>query len=205
MEKRKLILTEDFDSDDIKMKELCCICHQPIEGYGNNAEPVCAGRCCDKCNYEVVIPERIAQIKKSANKEEALKEADEMPELEKEEEVEEIPAEEQPAEAPGDLDMAISSMLGDAIIRTWEAIDNLNSIMISVKAEAEDHPLIPIIQSIVDDEMMHVGQLEESMKYVNPSSQNIDQGKAELEIPEEEIAVEETEEVEESLSKKKVI
>ena len=30
----------------------------PYEG-GNNAEPVNSGRCCDKCNMEVVIPARL--------------------------------------------------------------------------------------------------------------------------------------------------
>ena len=33
----------------------------PYEG-GNNAEPVNSGRCCDKCNMEVVIPARLEII-----------------------------------------------------------------------------------------------------------------------------------------------
>lgn len=37
----------------------CCICHQPYDGYGNNAEPFCSGRCCDTCNLIYVIPYRI--------------------------------------------------------------------------------------------------------------------------------------------------
>ena len=39
----------------------CVICGEPITGYGNNAEPVKHGRCCDKCNQEVVIPARLKQ------------------------------------------------------------------------------------------------------------------------------------------------
>lgn len=39
-------------------KEKCCICGAEIR-YGNDPWPVRAeGRCCDKCNWTVVIPER---------------------------------------------------------------------------------------------------------------------------------------------------
>lgn len=43
---------------------LCCICGAPIEGYGYNAEPICAGRCCHKCNYTYVLPTRHLDILK---------------------------------------------------------------------------------------------------------------------------------------------
>jgi hypothetical protein len=39
--------------------EVCCICGEKIEGYGNNAEPYDEGRCCDACNLKFVIPARI--------------------------------------------------------------------------------------------------------------------------------------------------
>jgi hypothetical protein len=37
----------------------CSICGQNYEGYGNNAQPVNDGRCCDKCNVTIVVPRRI--------------------------------------------------------------------------------------------------------------------------------------------------
>tara|TARA_Y100000310_G_C20672167_1_gene810860 strand:- start:1130 stop:1291 length:162 start_codon:yes stop_codon:yes gene_type:complete len=45
----------------------CCICKGEIEnkGYwdkGNNALPVKDGRCCDKCNMTVVLPERFKKV-----------------------------------------------------------------------------------------------------------------------------------------------
>lgn len=55
-------LREDLDDEKI-----CCICEEPYEGYGNNAEPVCSGRCCDKCNIERVIPMRFKMMKESLN------------------------------------------------------------------------------------------------------------------------------------------
>lgn len=41
---------------------ICAICQKLFQGYGNNAEPVNKGLCCDKCNLKVVIPARLAQI-----------------------------------------------------------------------------------------------------------------------------------------------
>ena len=43
----------------------CSICGNRIEinvfgwKYGNNAEPVNSGRCCNYCNYKYVIPTRL--------------------------------------------------------------------------------------------------------------------------------------------------
>ena len=33
----------------------CCLCHEETQGYGNNAEPLYEGLCCDGCNEERVI------------------------------------------------------------------------------------------------------------------------------------------------------
>lgn len=37
---------------------VCCICGNHYDNYGNNAKPFKSGRCCDKCDNEVVIPLR---------------------------------------------------------------------------------------------------------------------------------------------------
>lgn len=41
------------------MSQYCSICGNEFEGYGNNAQPINDGRCCDKCNAEIVVPRRI--------------------------------------------------------------------------------------------------------------------------------------------------
>ena len=53
----------------------CSICKGEIEkqrnpqtgevfwDQGNNAEPVNNGRCCSKCNWNTVIPARLAQLR----------------------------------------------------------------------------------------------------------------------------------------------
>ena len=35
---------------------ICCLCGEHISDYGHCAEPVQKGRCCDKCNKEIVMP-----------------------------------------------------------------------------------------------------------------------------------------------------
>ena len=37
----------------------CVICGKEFDGYGNNAEPVQVGICCDECNAKQVIPARL--------------------------------------------------------------------------------------------------------------------------------------------------
>ena len=46
-------------------ESFCCICGEPIEGYGNNPEPYMSadeGRCCDSCNIRFVIPARMEMM-----------------------------------------------------------------------------------------------------------------------------------------------
>lgn len=45
----------------------CSICGNIIEGYGHNPEPVNSGRCCDKCNSDVVLPTRHMYIMNGIN------------------------------------------------------------------------------------------------------------------------------------------
>lgn len=43
--------------------QYCSICGKKYEGYGNNAQPVNDGRCCDKCNSTIVVPRRIQDVR----------------------------------------------------------------------------------------------------------------------------------------------
>ena len=42
-------------------KKICVICTKEYEGYGNNAEPVKEGVCCDPCNL-IVIQKRLSSV-----------------------------------------------------------------------------------------------------------------------------------------------
>ena len=43
----------------------CVICGCIIYGYGNNAEPIKKGICCNRCNKLFVIPKRIKMVFKN--------------------------------------------------------------------------------------------------------------------------------------------
>lgn len=49
-------LTESVETN------ICVICNHEYDGYGNSAEPIAKGYCCDKCNMEKVIPARLSQV-----------------------------------------------------------------------------------------------------------------------------------------------
>jgi hypothetical protein len=64
------------DGNEHKSKRLfmkCSICQKEIENNngwdkGHNAEPVNSGRCCDVCNYKIVIPARMTLLFETKNK-----------------------------------------------------------------------------------------------------------------------------------------
>ena len=64
----KEILAEEqqvINLNDIVLPEFTCsICDDDCVGFGNNAQPVNEGQCCDKCNYRIVCPTRWRSIRK---------------------------------------------------------------------------------------------------------------------------------------------
>lgn len=56
--------------NNYKEEGICCICGRTYTHWGNNADPVKNGRCCDICNNLYVIPARIDEIQNRKNKEE---------------------------------------------------------------------------------------------------------------------------------------
>lgn len=47
----------------------CSICQEPYDNWGNNAMPVNSGRCCDDCNWSVVLPARLNRLYPAKGKE----------------------------------------------------------------------------------------------------------------------------------------
>jgi hypothetical protein len=43
-------------------EKICSICQRSFAAWGNNAQPVNDGVCCDTCDREVVIPARIVMM-----------------------------------------------------------------------------------------------------------------------------------------------
>ena len=47
---------------NLEKNRFCSICREEFEGFGNNAEPINNGICCNDCNALVVIPARIKMM-----------------------------------------------------------------------------------------------------------------------------------------------
>ena len=50
----------------------CSICKKIRVEHGNNAQPVNEGICCKECNEEIVLPQRIHNMKWGQNMREVL-------------------------------------------------------------------------------------------------------------------------------------
>lgn len=91
---------------------------------------------------------------------------------------EELPSEEheETEVSKEDLDSGVSSMLNSSIVSTWNRIDEFTSILATIKSFGGDESLVTIIQSILDDEMIHVGQLQKALSLVSSSDDLISRG-----------------------------
>lgn len=46
-----------------------CLCGKTVLGYGNNAQPLVDGRCCDRCNRKVLQARLTAYLKEMTGEE----------------------------------------------------------------------------------------------------------------------------------------
>lgn len=124
-------------------------------------------------------------------KEKIILEEPEKVEIEEPEKIEiEEPVEELPQE--GGADAGIASLLNSSIIDEFTTIDNYNSQIMTIKMLLEDEVLdldeetieayqdiITILTDIVDEEHIHIGQLQKALELVSPSSSFIKDGELE--------------------------
>ena len=103
-------------------KHKCVICGHDFEGYGNNAEPVKPGICCDECNETKVIPARLKQLGLKEDKEKEIPDItvkDDVlsVDIDKEPEVEKTEGETEPCEECEAFDTKLKGFL-DAFLDT---------------------------------------------------------------------------------------
>lgn len=100
-----------------------------------------------------------------------------------------------------EIDSGVSSMINSSIVSTWNRIDEFTSMIATIKSYSNYKDIVAIVQSILDDEMIHVGQLQKALSLVSSSEDLISQGveKAEEVITSSEIddSNEDSEEVDE--------
>ena len=162
-EEEKSVMEETLDHIGIKLDENkeqeCVICHQPFEGYGNNAEPVAEGRCCDECNAKVVIPARIEEMNKSKK----LDEAKEKDEAEEKAEPEEIIEPEETQVEPQD-DASEDKIISPETMDDIEIEEKENS----EPCQIDDAKLIELLHKFLEGEGLELdGEGEEEQHFID--------------------------------------
>ena len=106
-------------------KHKCVICGKDFDGWGNNAWPIKDGICCDECNAEKVIPERLKQLNLKEEKEEkeipdiSVKDNTLTVDIDKEPEVEITDGEKESCEECEEFDSKLKGFL-DAFLKTQD-------------------------------------------------------------------------------------
>ena len=80
-------------------------------------------------------------------------------------------------------DYGVADMLITAINDEWETIKKYNSIIASLRYEANSHPeynaYIDVLNEVNNEENKHVGQLQELLSRVSPNAESVHEGEAE--------------------------
>ena len=72
--------------------------------------------------------------------------------------------------------------IADELIRNindeWTTISNYNKLVANMEAYGFDY-MIPTIQDILNEEHLHIGQLQELLKTISPNTDSIEKGEIE--------------------------
>ena len=72
----------------------------------------------------------------------------------------------------------ISDIIIDSINKKWDNIRDLNSIIVNLNEEGYED-LVPVIQSVLEDENKNVGKLQQLVELISPTAKSIDDGRQE--------------------------
>ncbi len=75
-------------------------------------------------------------------------------------------------------DNAIVNLFATAINKAWDNVVDLNSLIATLTDEHYEE-YIPVIESLIDDEHNHIGQLQQVVEMISPSAEEIETGKQE--------------------------
>ena len=86
----------------------------------------------------------------------------------------------------------ISDIIIDSINKKWDNIRDFNSIIVNLNDEGYEE-LVPVIESILEDENKNVGKLQQLVELISPTASSIDDGRQEAidELDSVEVKVEE--------------
>lgn len=74
------------------------------------------------------------------------------------------------------IDLQAGNLISTLIKTEWDCVDLYNSILLTVSNEGIKE-VDDILNNIISDHYIHIGQLEKALQYVNNAANDIDDGK----------------------------
>jgi len=85
----------------------------------------------------------------------------------------------------------ITSLISTLVKDEWEAIEGYNQAILTLQTIGDYDRIIGTLNDIINEEYIHIGQLEKSIQMVVPSAENIEEGSDEAEEAAEQEELEE--------------
>ena len=79
-----------------------------------------------------------------------------------------------------DDELAAGNLITTLIKTEWDSVDFYNSVLLTISDENLKE-VENILSEIISNHYIHIGQLEKALQYVNPSADDIDDGKESVE------------------------
>ena len=79
------------------------------------------------------------------------------------------------------INLGYSNLISSLIKSEYDAIEDYNSAISTIKAEGADEYMVEVLKDILDEENIHVGQLQKLLQQVSESAENISKGEEEAE------------------------
>lgn len=76
-------------------------------------------------------------------------------------------------------DMGIATLLNSLIQDEWQAIQGYNDAIATLVVEDNHEDILNVFKDIVDEEHIHIGQLQKALETIAPNAESIDKGEEE--------------------------
>ena len=75
--------------------------------------------------------------------------------------------------------MGVATLINSLIQDEWQAIQGYNDAVATLASEGISEDIIAVFKDIVDEENIHVGQLQKALETVSPNAESISKGEKE--------------------------
>lgn len=78
-------------------------------------------------------------------------------------------------------DLQASNLISSMIRSEWDSVDLYNAMLITLNDQKRDD-IISIIDDIISNHYIHIGQLEKALQMINDYADDIDVGKEDVDV-----------------------